>query len=202
MYTRSSDVYGVNKMENAATEGRLRPRLIEAAMALLDQAGTEGVTLRALAKATGVSAMAPYRHFADKAALLGAVAEAGFALLAEALAQADRAESPRAALLAQGLAYFHFAQGRPALFRLMFGGGAGCDTPPPQGYGEAFQILSRRVATLAAGDPASATMAAWGTVHGLTTLALDGKLPAADAPIAAALGLLVNGIAADQPRSG
>lgn len=200
-YTIDSEVYGVNKMENGAAEGGLRQRLVEAAIALLDQGGGDGVTLRALAKATGVSAMAPYRHFADKAALLGAVAEAGFAMLAEVLARADAADSPRAALVAQGVAYFHFAQARPALFRLMFRGEPGCEMPPGR-YGEAFEILSRRVASLACRDPATATMAAWGTVHGLATLALDGKLPAADAPIAAALALLADGIAGDQGRSG
>lgn len=198
MYTVAR-VYGVNKM--ADVEGGLRLRLIEAAGALLDAEGEAGVTLRALAKATGVSAMAPYRHFADKAALLGAVAEAGFAALATALREADRAEPAKAALVAQGLAYFRFAQARPALFRLMFGGTAVCDAPPKD-YGEAFAILSRRVASLATGAPGPATIAAWGAVHGLATLALDGKLPAEDAVITAAVALVADGIAAAQPMSG
>lgn len=193
------EVYGVNKMEVA--EGGLRPRLIEAAIALLDREGEGGMTLRALAKATGVSAMAPYRHFPDKAALLGAVAEAGFAELAAALAEADRTTPDKAALVAQGLAYFRFAQARPALFRLMFGGTPVCDAPPKQ-YGEAFGILSRRVASLAAGDPGPATLAAWGVVHGLATLALDGKLPAEDGVVTAAVGLVADGIAGAQPRNG
>lgn len=193
------DVYGVNKMEVA--EGGLRPRLIEAAIALLDREGEGGMTLRALAKATGVSAMAPYRHFPDKAALLAAVAEAGFAELAAALAEADRATPDKAALVAQGLAYFRFAQARPALFRLMFGGTPVCDAPPKQ-YGEAFGTLSRRVASLAADDPGPATLAAWGVVHGLATLALDGKLPAQDAVVTAAVGLVADGIAGVQPRKG
>ncbi|WP_040598282.1 TetR/AcrR family transcriptional regulator [Sphingomonas elodea] len=186
-------------META--EGGLRPRLIEAALALLDREGEGGMTLRALAKATGVSAMAPYRHFPDKAALLGAVAEAGFSELAAALAEADRAESPKAALVAQGLAYFRFAQHRPALFRLMFGGVAMCDAPPKD-YGEAFAILSRRVASLGGGAPEPATIAAWGVVHGLATLTLDGKLPAEEGVIAAAVALVADGIAGAQPRDG
>jgi len=198
MYTLAQ-VYGVNKMADA--EGGLRLRLIDAAGALLDAEGEAGVTLRALAKATGVSAMAPYRHFADKAALLGAVAEAGFAALATALREADRTEPAKAALVAQGLAYFRFAQARPALFRLMFGGTPMCDAPPSE-YGEAFAILSRRVAGLATGAPGPATIAAWGVVHGLATLALDGKLPAEDAVITAAVALVADGIAGAQPVSG
>lgn len=189
-------VYGVNKMEVA--EG-LRARLIEAATALLDREGEAGVTLRALAKATGVSAMAPYRHFPDKAALLGAVAEAGFARLARVLAEADRAETGKAALVAQGRAYFRFAQAHPALFRLMFGGNPGCTVAPGK-YGEAFTILSRRVARLAGGDPGPATLAAWGVVHGLSTLALDGKVPAEDGVVTAAMALVADGVAGAQPR--
>ena len=190
-------VYGVNKMEIA--DG-LRARLIDAATTLLDEQGEAGVTLRALAKATGVSAMAPYRHFADKAALLGAVAEAGFAGLAAVLAEADRAEPAKAALVAQGIAYFRFAQAHPAMFRLMFGGNPGC-TVAPKEYGEAFAILSRRVASLAGGDPGPATLAAWGVVHGLSTLALDGKVPAEDGVVAAAMALVADGVAGAQPCS-
>ncbi len=196
LYTISL-VYGVNKMETA--DG-LRARLIDAATTLLDEQGEAGVTLRALAKATGVSAMAPYRHFADKAALLGAVAEAGFAELAAVLAEADRAEPAKAALVAQGIAYFRFAQAHPAMFRLMFGGNPGCAVEPKQ-YGEAFAILSRRVASLAGGDPGPATLAAWGVVHGLSTLALDGKVPAEDDVVRAAVALVADGVAGAQPRS-
>lgn len=191
-------VYGVNKVE--ITDG-LRARLIGAATVLLDEQGEAGVTLRALAKATGVSAMAPYRHFADKAALLGAVAEAGFAELAAVLAEADRAEPAKAALVAQGRAYFRFAQAHPAMFRLMFGGVPGC-TVAPKDYGEAFAILSRRVASLAGGDPGPATLTAWGVVHGLATLALDGKVPADDGVITSAMALVAEGIAGAQARNG
>ncbi len=197
MYT-VEEVYGVNKM--AIAEG-LRARLIDAAVVLLDREGEGGVTLRALAKATGVSAMAPYRHFPDKAALLGAVAEAGFAELASVLAEADRAEPAKAALVAQGLAYFRFAQAHPAMFRLMFGGTPGC-TVAPKDYGEAFDILSRRVASLATGDAGPATLAAWGMVHGLATLALDAKVPGDDGVITAAMALMADGIAGAQAVSG
>ncbi|MET3710705.1 AcrR family transcriptional regulator [Sphingomonas trueperi] len=182
------------------TADGLRARLIGAATALLDEQGEAGVTLRALAKATGVSAMAPYRHFADKAALLGAVAEAGFADLARVLADADRAEPAKAALVAQGIAYFRFAQAHPAMFRLMFGGNPGCAVAPKE-YGEAFAILSRRVASLAGGDSGPATLAAWGVVHGLSTLALDGKVPAEDGVVRAAMALVADGVTGTQPRS-
>ena len=63
----------------------------------------------------------PYRHFADKEALLAGVAAIGFERFAAALALADTTPDPRQALIAQGVAYVTFAGDNPALFRLMFG---------------------------------------------------------------------------------
>jgi AcrR family transcriptional regulator len=186
---------------DANNDAGLRARLIDAAIALVDTEGEGAVTLRALARATGVSAMAPYRHFADKAAILGAVAEAGFAALADGLARADQVEPPQDALVAQGIAYLRFAVARPALFRLMFSGHPRCDTSPGD-YGEAFAILARRVASIAIDAPEAGTLAAWGAVHGLATLAIDGKLPPGEAPIAAAITVVVRGLAPVQPVSG
>lgn len=120
-----------------------------------------------LPRETGVSAMAPYRHFADKEALLSDVAAAGFAALAAALDVADQADKPKAALIEQGTAYFHFAQSRPALFRLIFGGGAACSMGAMQN--EAFAVLLRRVTGIVDGDPRIAALAAWSAVHGLAT---------------------------------
>ena len=182
-------------MANDGTGAGLRARLIDAATRLLDEQGAAAVTLRMLARETGVSAMAPYRHFADKEALLGAVAEAGFAALTDALEAADAERGPGDGLVAQGLAYFRFAQARPALFRLMFGGKPVCETPPAE-YGEAFAVLFRRVSGMATGDPQIAALAAWSAVHGLATLALDGKVAADEALVRAALALVARGIAA------
>jgi AcrR family transcriptional regulator len=61
--------------------GNLRRALVEATGKLVDSRGTDGFTLRAAAKLAGVSDGAPYHHFADKDALLAAVAEEGFVML-------------------------------------------------------------------------------------------------------------------------
>jgi len=157
-----------------AARGELRGTLIAAALTLLES-GTGDLSLRAVARAAGVSAMAPYRHFDDKAALLAAVAEEGFAGLRERMIAADGAPEPRAAVLAQGLAYIAFARARPALFRLMFGD----QLRPVKSDGKdsgGFDILTRRVAQLVPDDTQSAALASWSIVHGLATLALDGRL--------------------------
>lgn len=175
-------------------ERTLRERLIAAAVAVLE-GGASDLSLRALAREVGVSAMAPYRHFADKAALLGAVAADGFERLREALLAADGQAEGRDALVAQGLAYLRFARDHPALFRLMFSGAC---APPTPSDDNAYGVLARRVASLTS-DPA-ATLACWALVHGLATLALDGQAPPDGQPSAAAdpvaaLRLLADGLA-------
>src|SRR5690349_14111931 len=65
--------------------GDLRQALIQSALQLLRDEGPEALTLRAVARAAGVSQTAPYRHFADRRALVGAVAEDGFRRLKQAM---------------------------------------------------------------------------------------------------------------------
>ncbi|MEG3083748.1 WHG domain-containing protein [Sphingomonas sp. PB2P12] len=169
----------------------LRARLIAAALATLVRG--EEVGLRAVARDAGVSAMAPYRHFRDKAALLGEVAKSGFDDLRTALLTADAQQDARTALVAQGEAYIAFARARPALFRLMF---AGHDGGPPPVQDNAYGVMVRRVQELAPADVDVATLACWAAVHGMATLALDGGLPADGSPHEhAALTLIVAGLA-------
>ena len=58
--------------------GDLKRALTSAALSLVAEKGPKGFTLTEAARRAGVSAAAPYRHFADKAELLAAVAEQGF----------------------------------------------------------------------------------------------------------------------------
>src|SRR5215469_18030268 len=100
----------------------LRQALIRSALEILSETGVAGLSLRAAARRARVSAMAPYRHFADKEALLAAVAEYGFRELAAQLTKATAAAAdPRAGLAALGVAYVLFAREQPSLFKLMFG---------------------------------------------------------------------------------
>jgi TetR/AcrR family transcriptional regulator, tetracycline repressor protein len=52
-----------------------RPRIVEAALVLLDNEGSDAVTMPKLAKHLGVGTMSLYRHVADKDDLINAVAE-------------------------------------------------------------------------------------------------------------------------------
>src|SRR5512144_3334234 len=68
--------------------GDLRNALLETALRLVSERGAEGFSLREAARAVGVSPGAAYRHFADKAALLGALSADGHARLAVAMQRA------------------------------------------------------------------------------------------------------------------
>ncbi len=180
-------------MQMGAERGELREALVAAALTMLESGAGE-LSLRGVARAAGVSAMAPYRHFADKAALLAAVAERGFTALRQHLLAADTAADPHEALLGQGLAYIAFARTHPALFRLMFADQPGL-AKPADDNAVAYDVLSRRVRALVPGDPEGAALACWSIVHGMATLALDGRLPGVGtAQERRALSLFVTGL--------
>src|SRR5687768_4023278 len=65
--------------------GNLRAALIEAGLKLIEKKGVRALTLREIGAQVGVSRMAAYRHFTDKADLFAAISEAGFAQFADAL---------------------------------------------------------------------------------------------------------------------
>ena len=102
--------------------GNLRAALLGEAERTLREQGIDALSLRDLARQAGVSHAAPRRHFADRKALLDAMAEAGFARLAdEVRAAIDGAgEDYQARLRAAATAYVHFATRDPALLQLMF----------------------------------------------------------------------------------
>lgn len=172
----------------------LHDRLVDCALALLEQGEAE-VSVRAVARAAGVSAMAPYRHFEDKSALMAAVALRGFAMLEADATAADGGDDAAAALSAQGLSYIAFARAHPALFRLMFADDAGM-TLPHDLCGGAYERMAARVAQLAPDRAEAGALACWGLVHGLATLALDGRLPPDPAAERAALELMARALAA------
>jgi AcrR family transcriptional regulator len=102
--------------------GDLSRALLSAALAIVESRGSEALTLRAAARLAGVSQTAPYRHFANKEAILAAVAEEGFRSLMAAMAHAAvLADSPLQRLRAVGLAYVTFATHHSSHFRVMFG---------------------------------------------------------------------------------
>ncbi|MDO9709815.1 TetR-like C-terminal domain-containing protein [Paracraurococcus lichenis] len=150
--------------------GDLRAALLDAADALLDAGGDGAVSLREAARMAGASPTAAYRHFADKEALLAALAARHFAEFGAALATSSLDE--------MGRAYVRFALARPGRFRLMFGpllARAGRHPALAEAADAAFARLGGQV------DSREAALRAWSMAHGLAHLLLDGAIASEDA---------------------
>jgi AcrR family transcriptional regulator len=113
---------------DAYHHGNVPEAILGAALEKLEAHQFEALSLRGLAREIGVSPTAVYRHFADKTELIAAIADRGFARLAERFEDVcpfDRTpgspDEARGELTALGLAYMQFALSAPELFRLMFG---------------------------------------------------------------------------------
>jgi AcrR family transcriptional regulator len=166
--------------------GDLRPALLRASLALVEEGGIAALSLREVARKAGVSHNAPYHHFKDRGSLLAALAEDGFAALAKAMAEARAAApNPRARLEACGQAYIRFALQSPARFKLMFRPeltGPAEEIAVAQSSNAALDVLTvaiveAQAAGLApAGDPRPLVLTCWSAVHGLASLWVDGPL--------------------------
>lgn len=108
-------VYTVYMGANATAQ-----RIGKAARRLLDKGGAEAVTMRRVAKAVGITPMAVYRHYPDRAALLNVLANQGFEELAMQVSR-KRLSGNIERRLAQMLDVFlDHALAHPRLFELMF----------------------------------------------------------------------------------
>jgi AcrR family transcriptional regulator len=95
-------------------------RIALGARRLLDREGAEAVTMRRVAKATGITAMAIYRHYPNRAALLNAVADQGFEELALSLKNRRFSGDLKTRFAAMADLYLDHALDNPRLFELMF----------------------------------------------------------------------------------
>lgn len=170
--------------------GNLRRALLDATVELIRAKGVESLSLRAIARRAGVSHMAPYHHFADRAALVAAVAEEGFIALREAMLDRMRGmEDPGRQLQESGIGYVMFALKHGARFRMMFSAEVADKSAHPSlqaasvaAYAVLEEAITRCQQTGAAreGDPRVLSQTAWSLVHGLAMLLLDGHLGRSD----------------------
>lgn len=173
------------KRRDTYHHGELRSALIAAALALLEREGPQALSLRRLAREAGVSAMAPYHHFANRNDLMAAVAQEGFCQLQQekaglvALSDSD----PAGALVAGTVGYVDFVLARPNLYRLMKGPEfTGPDIHPDLAAAMAAPAASL-LAMIRRACPAIDKQAAiargkvlWALAHGLAILALDRQI--------------------------
>ena len=105
--------------------GDLRRVLIDAALKLVEEGGPAAVSVREAARRAGVSAGAPFRHFASRDALMTAVAEEAqrlFRMEIEAALAAAPAGDPLSQFRNFGLAYLRWAMRNPAYFEIISSG--------------------------------------------------------------------------------
>lgn len=161
-------------------------KIAVAARRLLDEEGFEAVTMRKVAQSVGITAMAIYRHYPDREALLNAVADEGFEELAARLKGRRFSGDLENRLVRMADIYIDHALGNPKLFELMF-------LKPRRGarrYPGDFRARKSPTATLMAdavaegiargtlkkGDPWEITFEMGALSHGLIMLYLGGRM--------------------------
>src|ERR1700734_4506206 len=166
---------------NAYHHGDLRKALLRSAESILKREGLGALSLRATARAAGVSHGAPAHHFPDLSSLLSALAVEGLDRLSDNPTGAVNKGGDTPLELAK--TYIGFAKANPALFQLM------SDPSRLDSKNPALQAARRRGISILAGtrganmeDPTLAQVGAmtanWALIHGLSLLLLTGRLGA------------------------
>jgi len=147
--------------------------------------GIQGLSLRKLARKVGVSHNAPYQHFADKEALVVAIAQTGFDLLNEAVDEAvtQAGDSPLEQIKALGV-YVQFARDYPQHFDVMF------HPYDPKAFPELYQVsrsafdrvvqvisYGQQTGLIVAGQPDVLAMMLWSLLHGTAHIANSNRIP-------------------------
>jgi AcrR family transcriptional regulator len=169
--------------KTAYHHGNLREELVLQGMAILESEGMTALSMREIARRTGVTQTAPLHHFEGKTGLLAAIAAMGFRQLFEYRMQALQGRrGPEERLMAVMMAYVEFALAHPALFHLMHGPEIPDKTRFPE-LNEAamrsYGILETAVADFLLAEESSmdrsrdATLAAWTACNGLANILIS-----------------------------
>ncbi len=165
--------------------GDLRSCLIREGLALIREKGLTSLSLRAVARAVGVSAGAPYHHFQNRAELLAGIAAEGFTMLYQVVKEAQKNADEGEELTLMGTAYTSFAVKNPEHFRAMFSPELSEPGAFPALEEKAYAVfdeLARSVfrgqseGSIPEGNPQKYILIAWAVAHGVSTLLIDGPL--------------------------
>lgn len=182
MATRKAAVR--KKVEGTYHHGDLKSSLKKAALRLVREKGARGFSLNEASRMAGVTVAAPYRHFADKDALLAEIACDGCEMMARELGEAAGAvEGTREQMLEAGMAYLRFSANHADYFAVIFSAGLDKKLYPhvEQAAQKAFGVIWK-LAHEAEESPELAVrraVSAWALAHGLATLTADGALSTA-----------------------
>lgn len=172
-----------SKKELAEAEGT-REVLILHALKLVAEIGFDAVSLREVARAAGLSHMAPYKHFRDKEALFAAVVVEGFnSLSARFLKVEHTCLNAEERFLRMGETYIQFAIENPEQFKLMFSGYLRKSSEHPlakEASDACFAYLIRLIeycqyhSYLKRGPVTEISAFIWSQIHGFSSLWIEG----------------------------
>lgn len=175
----------IKREQNARGSGdQLREQLVDAASQLLiEPQGLAAPSLRAVARAVGVSPAAVYLHFPSQQALILAVIERQYDGLRAAWAETRDATAPaRDRLTSAGLAYVHWALAHPGAYQLLFESAdeLGLDTPEALVLvgGPGWDLIEGLAGEIASGyglaldEATTVATRLWVSLHGLVSLRL------------------------------
>jgi AcrR family transcriptional regulator len=169
---------------SAAEIAAFRERLVKVATRLFAAHGFEGVTMRAVADALGVSPMTSYRYVTDKEQLVDWVRTEAFRRFADVQASvASRKLAPGKRVHELGRAYIEFALRQPDSYRIMFelnqpqDSSAELEAEVERSHSFLHDAVEELVRDgVLSGDPLSLAHLFWAVTHGLVTLHLAQKL--------------------------
>jgi AcrR family transcriptional regulator len=169
------------KPHNTYHHGDLRDALVLAALREVELGGPEAVSLKALAKQLGVSQPAPYRHFADREALLAAVTAEAFRQFSAMLRESINKPSKRSKLSRLAQATLDFGLRRNGIYRLMFASRTMAAAPKGselhQAAMETFGLVLEALEAPAVGLLRERhALQIWAALHGVVMLAEQGLL--------------------------
>jgi AcrR family transcriptional regulator len=169
------------KPHNTYHHGDLRDAMVQAALREAEQGGPEAISIKALAKELGVSQPAPYRHFADREALLQAVTAEAFRQFNAILRAAIGKPSKRSKLSRFAQAALEFGLRRNGIYRLMFASRTmACSAEDSELRLAAHETMGLLVQSFEA--PAVGllrerhALQVWAALHGVISLAEQGLL--------------------------
>ena len=172
------------QMRKERYRSELRAETLSAARELIQKEGYEGLTIRKLAKRMECSPMALYSYFADKQALLTALALEGFEKVAkrfDSTAQRDPLTAVRRILLD----YIAYAEENPNEYRILFLsvetlGELKLSREDLQERNPAFGALFKRVETcikagVLQGDAFAVSTVLWTAAHGAASVLITAQ---------------------------
>jgi AcrR family transcriptional regulator len=171
----------IRKPLNSYHHGDLRDAMVQAAMREAERGGPEAISIKALAKELGVSQPAPYRHFADREALLAAVTAEAFRQFSAMLRQEIRKPSKKSKLSRLAQATLAFGLRRNGVYRLMFVSrimaSAPKDSELRDAGAETFALVLEALESPAVGLIRERhALKIWASLHGVVMLAEQGLL--------------------------